>query len=153
MATQKSKMALGQVHVTSLTSALVAGLLYEHTTTGALAANDIIELGPIEGLVKPIDCTLITDDLDTNGAPTITLTVGILNAAKTDIDAGATSAWIVASTAGQSGGVARATTHNCYLSGATAAGTNRTLGIKVVTGPATSAGAGKKIVVLLDAAG
>jgi hypothetical protein len=153
MATQKSKMALGQVSVPSLMSVLVAGLLYEHTTTGVLAAGDIIELGPIEGTVKPVDCTLITDDLDTNAAPTITLTVGILNAAKTDIDAAATSTWIALSTAGQAGGVAQATTANCYLSGATAAGVNRTLGIKVVTGPATSAGAGKKIAVLLGAAG
>jgi hypothetical protein len=153
MATQKSKMALGQKPVPSLMSALVTGILYEHVTTGALAAGDIIEMGPIESLVKPVEVTLLADDLDTNGTPTITLTVGILNAAKTDIDAAATSTWMAASTIGQTGGRASATSANCYLSGASAQGVTRTLGIKVVTGPATPAAAGAKIAVLLGAAG
>jgi hypothetical protein len=151
MALQKSKLALGQVPVVSLMSGLVASIPYEHIIAGALAAGDIIALGPIEPGVKPYDATLITDDLDSNGTPTITLTVGILNAGMTDIDAAATSSWIAASTAGQTGGIARATSANVYLAGASS--TVRQLGVKVVAGPATAASDGKKIAVLLKAGG
>lgn len=151
MAVYKSKGALGQNPVMSLLSALVAGLVYEYTTgTTALAAGDIIDLGNLEAGVKPMDVTLIADDLDTNGTPTITLTVGILNAAGTDIDAAATSTWIAASNVAQTGGIARATTANAYLSGASS--DNRRLGVKVVAGPATHA-AGRKIAVVVHAAG
>lgn len=152
MAVIKSKHALGKVQVQSLLSALAAGLVYEYTTdVAALSAGDIIDMGPLEAGVKPLDVTLITDDLDTNGAPTITLTVGILNAAGTDIDAAATSTWIAASNVGQTGGIARATTANAYLAGASTA--SRKLGIKVVAGPATYAGIGKKIALVVSAAG
>jgi hypothetical protein len=146
------KTAKGQKPITSLLSALVAGILYEYTTEAAAPlAGDIIKLGPVETDVKPVDAALLTDDLDTNGAPTLTMTVGILNAAGTDIDAAATSAWITASTVGQTGGIARATSANVYLSGR--AGTPRQLGVKIVTAPATWAGAGKNLAVLLSAAG
>lgn len=152
MAVYKSKTAQGQVPVPSLMFGLIAGILYEFATPSvALAAGDIIALGPISPGVKPVDVQLITDDLDTNGTPTITLTVGVLNAAGTDIDAAATSTWIAASNVGQTGGIARASTANVYLSGASA--TERQLGVKVVAGPATYAGAGKKLAVVLKAAG
>jgi hypothetical protein len=147
MATYKSKTAAGQVPVISLDDAGVIGIPYEYVTTGALAAGDIIVMGPIEPGVKPFDSFIVTDDLDTNGAPTITLSLGILNAAQTDLDAAATSTWIAASTVGQTGGIGRATTANTYLCGAST--TERTLGIKVVAAPATSAGAGKKIAAVM----
>jgi len=151
MAIYKSKAALGQAPVQSLNSALVAGLLYEYVTGAALAAGDIIQMGTLEAGVKPVDALLITDDLDTNGTPTITLTVGILNAAGTDIDAAATSTWIAASTAAQTGGHSRATSASPYLSSVSAE--SRQLGIKVVAGPATFAGVGKKVAVVVFAAG
>jgi hypothetical protein len=148
MAILKSRHATGSRPVASVLSALAVGLLYEYTTeAAALAVNDIIALGPLEADVKPIDVTLITDDLDTGAG--LTLTVGILNAAGTDIDAAATSTWIAASTVGQAGGVARATNANAFLSGRSAS--TRQLGIKVVTAPAGSQGAGKKIAVIVSA--
>lgn len=149
MPTYKSKTALGLTPVVTLDDADIDGIPYEYVTAGNLAAGDIIVLGPIEADVKPFDCFLISDDLDTNGAPTITLSLGILNAAQTDIDAAATSTWISASNIGQTGGVARATSANCYLSGASS--TTRWLGVKVVAGPATSAGAGKAIAAVVKA--
>lgn len=151
MPVYKSKSALGKKPIASLTSALVQGILYEYTTEANLVAGDIINMGPIETDTVPVDCKLITDDLDTNGAPTLTLTVGILNAAGTDIDVAATSTWIAASTVGQTGGVARATTANCYLSGASSA--TRMLGVKAVAGAATGVGAGKKLAVLVECGG
>jgi hypothetical protein len=149
MALKQSKTALGQIPVVSALSARLVGIPFEYVTDATLATGDIIEMGPIEAGVKPFNVHLYAEDLDTNGAPTITLSVGILNAAKTDIDAAATSTWIAASTVGQTGGVVSATTANAYLSGATAA--TRKLGVKVVAGPATFAGAGKKIAVVISA--
>jgi hypothetical protein len=146
---KQSKTALGQTPVPSVWSAVTCGIPFEYVTDATLAAGDIIELGTIEAGVKPFNVTLLSDDLDTNGTPTITLTVGILNAAKTDIDAAATSTFIAASTVAQTGGHAAATTANAYLSGAS--NVPRKLGIKVVAGPATFAGAGKKIAVVLTA--
>lgn len=148
MAVHKSKTALGVVPVANLWSAVVCGLAFEFVTPStALAAGDIIEMGPIETDVKPFDVALITDDLDTGAG--VTLTVGILNAAGTDIDAAVTSTWIAAATVGQTGGIARATTANAYLSGRASA--TRKLGVKVVTAPAGGTGAGKKIAVVVSA--
>lgn len=148
MALKQSKMAKGKVNVPSLMAALIAAIPYEYVTEGALAAGDIIELGPVEPGVKPFDATLISEDLDVHATPTITLSVGFLNAAKDDLEG---TAFIVESTVGQAGGVARATTNTCYLAGASTS--KRILGIKVVAGAATDAAVGKKIAVLLSAAG
>lgn len=147
MALLKSKTAKGQAPVASLLSALVVGIAFEYVTEGALAAGDIIDLGPIEPGAKPYDVTLISEDLDTNGTPTITLSVGILNVDKTDLD----TAFIAASTKGQTGGIERASLAAVYSAGPSA--TERRLGVKVVAGPATAAAAGKKIAVVLVAAG
>jgi hypothetical protein len=149
MALYTSKTASGKTPVPSLQSALIMALLFEFTTTGALAAGDIIDLGPIEAGVKPMDVILVSDDLDTNGAPTITMSVGILNAAKTDLAAGANDTFIAASNVGQTGGLARATNASVYLCGAAAV--ERRLGIKIVAGAATQAAVGKKIAVQLSA--
>jgi hypothetical protein len=148
MALYKTKIAEGKECVPSLNDGLAGVIPFEYTTSASLAAGDIIDLGPIEPGVKPLDVMLISDDLDTNGTPTITLSVGILNAAKDDLDG---TAWIVASTVGQAGGVARATTNTCYNAGSSTS--ERRLGIKVVAGAATGTGAGEKIAVLLTAKG
>lgn len=149
MALKQSKTALGQNPVPSVWSAVTTGIPFEYVTDATLAAGDIIDLGPIEAGVKPFNVTLLSDDLDTNGTPTITLSVGILNAAKTDLGAGTYDTFIAASTIAQTGGHAAATLANAYLSGVST--TARRLGIKVVAGPATFAGAGKKIAVILTA--
>lgn len=149
MALFLSKCAAGQVPVQSLNDGRPGGLLYEFLTTASLAAGDIIDLGPLEAGIKPLNVHLITDDLDSNGTPTITLTVGILNAAKTDIGAGTYDSFIVASTVAQASGIAVATLPNAYLCGASTS--TRRLGIKVVAGAASGVGAGKKIAVILTA--
>lgn len=144
-----SKTGAGAKKVPTIADAMVAQLLYEYVTTANLVAGDIIDLGPLPSAVDPVDVTLYSDDLDSNGTPTITLSVGLLNAAKTDLNGGTNETWIVASTVAQNGGVARATTAAPYLMGAAVA--ERRIGIKVVAGAATGVGAGKKIAVLLDA--
>lgn len=148
MALFKSLTALGVKPVVDVNDALPVDIPYEYETTGALAAGDIIWLGPLQPGLRPLDVSLVTDDQDTGGSPSITLSVGFLNAGMTDLDG---TAFIVASTVGQTGGVARATTATCFLAGSSTS--ERQIGIKVVAGPATSAGAGKKMVVLLTVAG
>jgi hypothetical protein len=151
MTTFTSKCAAGQKPVPSLISGLPGVLLYEFLTTASLAAGDIIDLGPLPANVAPLDVMLVTDDLDTNGTPTITLSVGLLNAGKTDLNGGTNETWITASTVGQAGGIARATTAAVYLLGASTS--ERRLGIKVVAAAATGTGAGEKIAVLVTAQG
>lgn len=148
MTTYTSKTADGKQPVPTLNDSLAGVIPYEYVTTASLAQNDIIDMGPIEPGVTPLDVALITQDLDVHASPTITLSVGILNAGKTDIDG---TAWIVDSTVGQSGGVARATTSTCYASGSSTS--ERRLGVKVTGAVATGSGAGEKIAVLLTAKG
>jgi len=144
MALLKSNIATGVKPVQTPISGLLAKMLYDYVTTTALAAGDIIDLGPIPEDLAPVDCMLVAEDLDTNVAPTITLSVGILNDDKSDL----ATTLISTSTVGQAGGVARATTNSTYLSGASSS--ERHLGIKVAAGPATAAAAGKKLAVVLD---
>lgn len=147
MALLTSDRAAGFKPVPTPVSGLVSEILYEYLTTTVLAASDIIDLGPLPAGLTPLDVTLISDDLDTGGSPAITLSVGILNAGKTDLGSGTYDTFISASTVGQAGGLVRATTVNTYFSASSTS--ERRLGIKVVTGPATGAAAGKKIAVLL----
>lgn len=146
MTTYTSKHASGQVPVAAVTSALPQLIALEYTTEASLAAGDIIDLGDLPAGYTVMDAAIVTDDLDSNGTPTITLSLGALNAGKTDLDG---TAYIAASTVGQAGGVARATAAVAYLAGSSA----RRMGLKVVAGAATGTGSGKKIAVLLTVKG
>lgn len=68
--------------------------------TGDLTLNNVIRMVKVPKGFVVSDVTLISTDLDTDGTPAITLSVG---------DGGATARYISASTAGQAGGLARAT--------------------------------------------
>lgn len=145
MATYTSKHASGVRPIASVNDALPATILLEYVNSAALAAGDIIDLGDLPAGLTVLDAAIIAEDLDTNATPTITLSVGALNAGKTDLSG---TAYIDASTVGQAGGIARATTNAAYVAGSAA----RRMGIKVVAGAATGA-TGKKIAVLLTVQG
>ena len=104
----------------------------------ALALNDIIEMLPLPEDHVPVDFFIDSDDLDTNGAPAITLSVGILNAAKSDIDTVASggAAWLAASTVAQAGGTARLTTAHAIRM-QPQGNIRRSIGIKCAAAPAT----------------
>lgn len=120
----------------------------EFTTTAA-AAGDLWSMLPIPEDHILVDVILDADDLDSNGVPTLTLSVGFLNATEADLDVTANvngdgAAFIVASTIGQAGGVARPTTKSLWRALARAAGDAvngtakcRYLGVKAVAGAAT----------------
>ncbi|KUZ35271.1 hypothetical protein [Burkholderia territorii] len=67
--------------------------------TAALALNDVLQGPALQKGSTIVDVMLVTSDLDTNGAPTITLDVGTGDEPQR---------FIAASTVGQAGGVARA---------------------------------------------
>lgn len=78
------------------------------TPTAALALNDTQELAVLPAGCVPVGYTIAVPDLDTNGAPTISISLGLLNAGKTDLstaseDGGAF--WSTGLTTARTGGV------------------------------------------------
>jgi hypothetical protein len=99
----------------------------------AAAAGDIVKGFILPANHVPHDMMLIADDLDTNGTPTITLTVAVLNAGFTDITA--STEFIIASTVAQAGGVVRADKKvGLCLAPSTS---DRWIGVKIVAASAT----------------
>lgn len=83
------------------------------------AAALVLEVGQLPVGSIPVDWIIDSDDLD-SGA-TVTFDFGILVAAKTSVDTGATSggaAWLAASTLAQAGGVVRPTTRATFRTSA-----------------------------------
>ena len=127
----------------------------EYSLAAALVVNDVIHMGDLPEDCVPVDAVLDTDDLDTNVTPLITLSLGVLVAALTSIDTGATSggaAWISASTVAQAGGMVRPTTNALWRttvrkstpSGSTPATDQlRSIGVHVAAAPATGTTTGK----------
>lgn len=111
----------------------------EYNNAVAYALNDVVEMGLLPAGHLPVDMILDADDLDSNGAPAILLSVGILNAGKTAIDTAASSggaAWITNSNVAQAGGIARPTA--AAITRVAVDNTNsRSVGVLVATGPAT----------------
>lgn len=101
--------------------------------SAALALNDILEMVKLPANHVIVDCVLDTDDLDTNGAPLISLTAGLT--------AGTVAELIGANTVGQAGGVARMDA----VAGVrvAASSSDRVVGVKITTGPATGATTGQ----------
>lgn len=154
MALIKSKGAAGQVPTRAINDSLVRGIPFEMqfaANQAAPAVGDIIDLGDFPVDAIPVDAKLFSDDLDSNGVPTITFSLGFLNAAKTDLGAGANDTFIAATTIPQTGGVARATLAAPYLSGASSV--TRRLGLKVTAAAATWAGQGKKVCAVIEVFG
>lgn len=116
-----------------------------------IAATNVVQIADIPADVEIVDWKIATNDIDSNGTPTVAFTLGYLNAGKTDIGAGTYDAFTAAGgvTAAQTGGVAApsgATAANCVLAGR---GAVRTLGLVATGATATAALTGKKAVVTL----
>lgn len=113
-----------------------------------LVANNIIDLGILPAGHTITEAVLVADDLDTNGAPTLTLDVGILSGTIGDAVSVRTcgTELFSASTVAQTGAVATtATTKTAYT--IQASGDNRSIGAKVVTGAATGAAGRLRLLV------
>jgi hypothetical protein len=151
----KSKFALGLYQMPAPQGAEIVHVTMEYPLAGALVVDDIIWMGDLPEDCVPVDAVLDVDDLDSGGSPAITLSLGILTAARTAIDTGATSggaAWITSATTGQAGGMVRPTTNALWRttartstpSGSTpAAAQLRSVGVHVAVAPATGATTGR----------
>lgn len=100
-----------------------------YTLAAALVVNDVIQGPLIQAGSVIVDVMVVVSDLDT-GTPAITLDVGY---------GGSTAYFASASTAGQAGGVIRATAATALPLVLT---TNDTIDVKVGTGPGTGATTG-----------
>ena len=135
MAILNSKQVASKTPYISVTkTGDVAAPRQVYSLSAALALNDIIVMGSLPPGCLPVDLILDSDDLDT-GTAAITLSVGILNAGKTDIDATASggAAWIAASTVAQAGGLVRPTT--AAITRTPVSASEQFWGIKVAAAP------------------
>lgn len=101
-----------------------------YTIAAALVINDVIQGPLIQAGSVVVDVMVVVSDLDTNGTPLITLDVGY---------GGDPDYFIAASTAGQTGGVIRATAVTALPLVLT---TNDTIDVLVKAAPATGATTG-----------
>ena len=104
-----------------------------------LAVTDVIEFGILPGGCLPVDFTLVTEDLDTDGSPTVILSGGILSGTPGDVNNARTCGadFLSASNVGQAGGIARANVGTGFL--ATPSVSDRGFGVSLTTGAATLA--------------
>lgn len=134
--------ATGVFHVTG-EFAVVAGMVI----------NDIVEMAILPANAEVIEAILAAEDLDSNGAPTVTLDAGVMSGNPYDISAATGQArtigneFFAASTVGQAGGV---------VYGSKAAGvflapsfSDRSVGIKFAAAMATIAAGAKVRLTLL----
>lgn len=116
------------ITVTGVGQATVNSGIY--TVATALAATDTVALCKLPAGHVPVDFILDSDDLDTNGTPTITLKAGLIGTADN-------GAFFAADTVGQTGGVKRLDLAAGRRIAATDA--DRLIGVTVVAGAATGA--------------
>lgn len=107
-------------------------------TAAQLTLGQIIEMGPLPAGCDLVDAILDSDDLDSNGAPTITLDCGIMSGAAGVVDAGRTvgTELLAASTVAQAGGLVRPTAKGAAR--VARSDTDRGIGIKIAAAPATA---------------
>lgn len=150
----QSKAAKGIIPLAYPTIAgAVVAQRFTHTFSSAPSANDILELAPLPANTKIIDLILDSDDLDSNGAPTITFDVGIMSGNWGDEDNARTcdDVFFDGATVGQAGGVVRPTAKTAFRQ---AAGpTDRSIGVKIATAAATFQAGEVGLTVLYAAAG
>ena len=140
MANHQSDYAKGIRQVPVANGSELLSQRFEVSLPANHALNDIIEFGHLPEDHVPVDFVLDAADLDSNGAPAIVLSAGLLNAGKTDISTDADdggAAWLTASNIGQAGGIARPTVRALWLTKPKPA-TRRMLGAKITTGAATA---------------
>lgn len=123
----------------------VTWMMEEITVSTNPAANDTFKMLPIPSDHVVTEVILSATDLDTNAIPTITLSVGVLNAAGTDLLTDADSGggvWITSSVAGQAGTLTRtggASATDRFISFMKPTVAARDIGIKVIAASATFA--------------
>lgn len=110
-------------------------------TAAQLTAGKIIEMGPLPAGCDLVDAILDSDDLDTNGAPAVTIDAGVMSGAAGDPDAGDVrtigAELFSGSTVAQAGGLVRPTLKTAVR--IARSNVDRGIGVKIVVAPATPA--------------
>jgi hypothetical protein len=100
-----------------------------------LDANDAGAVGVLPAGCVPVGLVYDSDDLDTNGTPTIAASVGFINTAEGDLDG---TAWVTGITASQSGACVNPVLTSAVMRMA-ATQADRKFGIKFTAAAATKA--------------
>lgn len=138
MALIQSKYAKGTEALSYPSNAGEAvAIRFSHQLTANPAAGDILDLACIPSNCRVVDVVLDSDDLDTNGAPTMTMDVGIMSGTFGDESPARTcgAEFFSGANVAQAGTVARPTLKSAYRT--TASNIDRSIGIKFVTAAAT----------------
>lgn len=108
-----------------------------------LAVNDIIDMGLIPALSKVVDIIIDSDDLDSNGTPTLAFDVGVITGTPGDRTGSRTcgSEFFAASTIARTGGVSRMSQSTGFR--VDRANADRSIGLKITTAAATLPTTGK----------
>lgn len=117
-----------------------------------IVLNDVIDIGLLPANHTVVDMILIPDDLDTNGAPTLALDVGVMSGTPGDTISARTcgNEFFAASTAAQSGTPTRMSKKDGFLVKPTAA--DRSIGVKFQASAATAAAGRLRLRVLMTQA-
>lgn len=140
MALLKSDFAAGAKASPAVTGAEIFAVRASYTLVNDVAAGDIIQMMDLPANAVPVDIILDTDDLDTGATGTVS--VGLLNSGKTDLDTSASggAAWLTAQSI-QAATAVRADAGGLHaMARCAAANSNRPVGIKVVGETAAAAG-------------
>lgn len=130
----------------------VIAIVGEHTVVaGQFALNDTVEMLCLPAGCIPVGARIVTDQVDSNGAPTLSLDIGLMSGSWLDPDgAGRTVGQELAAgnTTARAGGVADLNTKT-FLQLA-ASNVDRSIGLKVAAAAATLV-AGAKIRLIVNA--
>ena len=121
---------------------------YEFDTAGVtLAQGDIIDIGVLPANATVADAVIVTDDLDTNGTPTLVVDVGVMSGTVgTKVVRTCGAELFSGSTAGQAGGVERMSLKTGFR--IEKVGYDRSIGVKITTAQAFAAATGKLAIAL-----
>lgn len=154
MALKQATQVVNKLPVPSANAATdLIPIVGDFTVPAGLALNDVVELCAIPAYYVPVDFILALEDTDSNGAPAMTLDVGILSGTYGDASAATGQArtcgneGIAASTTAQTGGIVRPTKKDLSLVAPTTA--DRGFGVKVAAAAATLTAGAKWRMTLL----
>lgn len=112
-------------------------LVGDYTTVAGIIINDVIEMVNLPAGYVPVEAWLLSEDLDSNGTPLVTLDLGVISGTAGAADDARTcgNEGFAASTVGQAGGVASPNKAAFGLLAPTTA--DRGLGVKIAAAAAT----------------
>lgn len=133
-----SKGVLG-INFSPAAGIVVVNDFFIDLVAGDLVTGKMFDLGVLPSGHDLVDAILISDDLDTDGTPAVTLDVGLLSGTVGDATSDRTMAdeIFAAATVGQAGGAVRATAKDAFL--VRAGNVDRSIGLKVKLQPDAAA--------------